>query len=404
MAGGSRFSNEQIEKIRKTLQGSLGDESSQVLQSLESRLSIGEGPEISLNASDDEDESGGKKVRAPGSINVGRIIEENKVEKMLEALPQVKENHQAVRMLVTAVLQHPESKAFHMVEALGKVKGEVELVNALCKGIISRKGVNPLIEALRHATASQEAMKMLAYAVAEQGTVAHMIRAIATVHKNQELEMIWAMEIMAKGGVDQMLEAINLMDKASPGIVILATGVVSNKEVAISQLVSALQNCKDNPKAASIIAVELARRADISSLVTLLEKYVSDDSDAGEIVVCKLVEKGRPPQMVQAVRSISSNSMAGRILAAGIIQGGQAELVERAYKTMSTSAPGAKQMLALDLIKKKGKFNALRILGKEVLDLLKNQEEIEGFGKKAVKRMEWVLKSVDANESTAGGG
>lgn len=392
MAGASRFTPEQLEKIRSTLKGNLGDDSAKVLQSLDKRFTAETDAGQEIIMEDVEDETPGKPARVSGQINVARIIQEGKIEKMVETLGQVKENPAAIKALVNALLQGEDTKAFHLVETLSKVRTDPELTLALVRGIVSKKGINPVIEALRHATASQEAMRLLAQNIAENGTVSHIIRAIATVHKNAEVEVVWAMEVIAKGTVEQMLEALNLMDKESTGVIILATGIINHKEVVIGQLVQALSGCKDNAKASSIVATELARRADVNSLVTLLEKYLSDDTDAGEIVVCKLVEKGRILQLLEACRHISANSIAGRILATGIIQRADPEQLLKAYKMLSSNVV-ARQIIGLDLVKKKGKLMALRDLGKEVLDLVKNQAEIESFAKKAQKRMEWVLSN-----------
>ncbi|MBF0611937.1 MAG: hypothetical protein G8345_07585 [Magnetococcales bacterium] len=390
MAGPSRFSPEQLDKIRATLQLGLGDDSADILESLENRFGANAPPEHAAEAESGGSDDGKSHHRVPGQVNVARIIQEEKVEKMLEAIPSVRDNPANLRALIVAILQH--GKAFHMVDALSKVRSDVELVNALVHGIINKTGVNPLIDALRYAGESQLAMQALAHAICKQGTIQHIIRAIATVHKNPEVSQIWALEVMGKGNVEQMLEALNLIDKDSNGPVILVTGIVSNKESSTEQLIRALQGCKENPKALAVVAVELAKRADTSSMVTLLDKYVSDSTDAGEIVVAKLVNKGRPQQIADACKHITSDSNAARILAWGVATKCALDQLLRAHRLLTTS-PMARQMVGLEIVKKRGKLMAMKDLGSEVWDLVKNQAEIEAFMRKSQKRLEWVLKN-----------
>ena len=97
-----------------------------------------------------------------------------------------------IRQLVAAILKHADTKSFHLVEALSRVKEDKELVDALVHGMTSRKGVNPLIEALKYAVISPDAMKNLALSISDQGTVNHVLRAVASAPVNQpECEIIW---------------------------------------------------------------------------------------------------------------------------------------------------------------------------------------------------------------------
>ncbi|MEO5333684.1 MAG: hypothetical protein H7839_16855 [Magnetococcus sp. YQC-5] len=402
MADRNLYTSEQLAKIRQTLENALGDEAQQALDNLDHRFI----PAAEITEDDPSMSSGSRRGSASSShdddkkpvVDLDSVIHEGRLKKMLESLGKIQDEPDQVRTLVAEILRHREVKAFHMVDAMSKVTGDVELVNALANGIVSHKGVNPLIDGMRHATISPEAMKSLAQGVADQGTINHIIRAIATAPPNQpESEIIWAMEVMGRGTMEQMLEAIKLMANDSPGTTILATGIVNRKEVAIEPLVRALTATKGNAQATSILAVALTKLADTASLVTLLEKYVTDDTDAGEILTAKLVqrsleEKGRPKLMAKAARVMNANSMAGKILAMGIVQQGDPIQLEAAYQRMNHIS--GKKILAVGIAKKMSAFKAMRLLGGDFFKQSSLQSVADAATKEAKQRYNWILLNI----------
>ena len=394
MAENDHYTAEQLARIRATLEHSLGEESGAAIDNLERRFN----PAVEEPMVGEDGYKPSKKVEKK-PVDVSTLVDEGKLKKMVDSLDDIQEDTNARKAVVAAVLRHKDVKAFHLVEALSKVSDDVELVDALVQGIISRKGVNPLIDSLRHATASPTAMKTLALALAEQGTVNHLIRAIATAPRNQpEAEIIWAMEIMRKAPMEQLLEAMNLMEDASPGSVILATGLVNRKEVAIEPLVRGLASCKNNAKASAILALELSRLADIPALIVLLEKYISDATEAGEILTAKLVqrslaEKGRIKLMAKACRFMRGDSMSGKILAMGIVDQGDPVQLERAYERF-VSHPLARNMVAIGIQKKVSGLKAFKLLGKLMFQISKIQPDVTKGTNEARQRYKWIIQEV----------
>ncbi|MBF0110607.1 MAG: hypothetical protein HQL76_15670 [Magnetococcales bacterium] len=398
MAERDLYTAEQLAKIRATLQENLGDAKSHALENLDSRFAA-KADEV---ADSDKKKHKDEKVH----VDVPSVLAEGNLKKMIAALGDVKDNPADCRTLVAAIIQHKEVKAFHLVEAMSKVPGDRELVDSLVQGITARKGVNPLIDALRHAEISPSAIKLLAKGIAEQGTINHIIRAIATAPSDQpEAEIIWAMEVIGKGTMEQILEALNLLNAKSPGTVILATGLVNRKEVAIEPLVRALTSSKDNPKASAILAVELTRQADLNSLVTLLEKYISDGTAAGEIIVTRLVfrsliERGRTKLLAKAARFVKGDSLAGKILAMGIVELGDGAEMEKAFPRLSGHPTGQK-IVAVGLNSKLGGLKALRLLGGSFFKLSKFQDEASAATKEARGRYNQILKEVLGEDPSA---
>ncbi|MBF0614940.1 MAG: hypothetical protein G8237_12405 [Magnetococcales bacterium] len=403
------YTSEQLAKIRATLAEALGENARQALENLDTRFVAAQ----ELPDAPQKGGGGGSSGSSPGrksssmssshddekkhSVDVESVIQEGRLKKMLETLGKIQDEPSQVRTMIAEILRHKEVKAFHMVDAMSKVTGDVELVNALAHGIVSHKGVNPLIDGLRHATISPEAMKSLAMGVADQGTINHVIRAIATAPPDQpEAEIIWAMEVMGRGTMEQMLEAIKLMNNTSPGTTILATGIVNRKDVAIEPLVRAMTATKGNAKATALLAVALTKLADTPSLVTLLEKYVSDDTDAGEILTAKLVqrslsvaEKERPKLMARAARMMRGNSMAGKILAMGLVQQGDPQQLEAAFQRINHTT--GREILACGIAKKMSAFAAMRLLGGDYFKLSKMQASADVAVREAKQRYEWVI-------------
>jgi hypothetical protein len=400
----SRYSAEQLEKIRETLANTLGSESAQVLKDMERRIRPKEETpdfEEDGTVAAASDPAAAKGVAGLGQLNIPRLVQAGNIEKMLEALPQVVDNPQFTRMIVAAILKHPDAKQFHMADALNKVYKDVELVNALVHGMVTRKGVNPLIDSIRFVGESPPAMKALAVAICEQGTVNHMIRALANSKGNPDAENILAMEVMDKGTLDQMQEAMKLMDSQSPGMVILATGLIARENVPVEQLVRGLMAGKDNEPAANLLAVEVAKVADVTSLLSALEKYVRDTTEAGEIVTARIIQNGRAKQLLSACRHVTTGSNASLMLAVGITKKGTPEDVYRGFRMMAAN-PQAKQILGLDLVRQKGKFMAMRQLGSEVFELVKKQNDIQQFAAKAWHRYNYLLQTFfgDASSQT----
>ncbi|MBF0367897.1 MAG: hypothetical protein HQL52_00410 [Magnetococcales bacterium] len=379
------YSSDQLKKIRETLQSSLGTGSDSALSTLDSRFVASE---KSAAQAAEEDK---KAAPAAPEVDVPALIQEGNIDAMLEAMGELKDNPGGLRQLTGALLQHNKSKAFHMVDAMSKVTGDKDLIEALANGVVAKKGINPLIDALRHAVISPVAMKVLAGAIAEQGSVNHIIRSIATAPTGQEeAEIIWAMELIGKAGIDSMLEAINLLEKDSPGVVILATGLVNRKEITAQPLSKALIQCMDHPKPAMILAVELTRLADLPSLVMLMEKGLTDKSEAAEVIIAKMVwrslnEDTKVKMLSRAAKSIKNDSMAGKILAWGLVQQGDPKEMEKAYRRLRAN-PDAKNIVGVGLVSKLGKFAALRTLGKEVLALGKVQGAADAASREAKNR------------------
>ena len=396
MAERDLYTSDQLAKIRATLENTLGDSSGNALENLDNRFVAKEDAPVD----DDNNKVRKKRKQEEETADIRILLEENKLKKMLDAVHDIKDHPDDIRMLIEAILRHKEVKAFHMVDALSKInKDNVELVEALVTGITACKGVNPLIDALRYSVASPSAIKSLAMGIAEQGTVNHLIRAIATAPRDQhDAEVIWAMEVMGKGSMEQLLEAIKLLDDNSPGTVILATGLVNRKEVAIEPLVRALTASKNNAKACSILSVALTHLADVTQLVSLLEKYVSDDTESAEILVSKLVlqslrEKGRSKVMAKVVNVMRGESMAGKILAMGIVEQGSEIQMKRAYNRMK-SHPVGQRMLAVAIKNKLGGLKAVKLLGGVFFKVAKFESEVRTATAEAKKRYKDILANV----------
>ena len=394
MASKDNYTVEQLERIRATLGTALGDKSAQALETLETRFSPA--PDIS-----EEDEKLMKlreKMENP-TIDVSNVIATGRLPDFVGALDKVKNELDKQQRLVTAILNHKDAKPPSLLEALSKVSNRRDLVEDLVAGIVAQRGVNPLIEALRYATISPTAYEALAKGIAEQGTVNHMIRTIAAAPRGQpDAELMWAMEIMRKGSLEQMLEAMNLLDDSSPGIVALASGVANRKDVGVEPMVRGLSFCKNNAKASAILALELTRVADINAVVVILEKYISDGSDAGEILVVKLVHrtkfaKSREPLLIKACRFMRGNSMAGKILAMGIYEMGDVEKCVQAYGRLA-GHPAAHKVMAWGAFKKLSALKAMSLFGKAYFSMSSQQAEVEAILKEARQRYEWILQEV----------
>lgn len=393
MATGDNYTADQLERMRKTFRESLGDVSAQALEDLDKRFIAA--PDVT------EEDAKLERLRAgeEKKIDVDRIVETGNLRSILSTLQEVKGDAPKQKKLISAVLEHREARAADLVEALAAVSDSKDLVEVLVASISAQKGVNPLIEALRHAIISTKAVQSLAKSIAEQGSVNHLIRAIGTAPRDQpEAEVIFAMEVIRKGSLEQMLEALNLLDDTSPGIVVVASGVVNRKGVGIEPLVRAMASSKNNSKAAAILALEMTKRAEVPAIITLLERYISDESDSGEILTARLVrscleDPSKTELMFKACRQMHAESMAGKILAMGILDLNDATHTETGYTRMVAHAP-AKQLLALGVYKKSGAVKAMRMLGKEYFQMSKKQPALDAELKEVRKRYHWILKEV----------
>ncbi|MBF0311088.1 MAG: hypothetical protein HQL56_16355 [Magnetococcales bacterium] len=392
-----RYTAEELARIRATLENSLGNDSSQALNNLDTRFTAAQAQQ----EESEEIKENKKLLGTEGAVNISEVIQEGQLEKMLAALTLVLSNPPDVQTLVGAILNHPEAKSFHLVDALSKVNADLQLLEALVDGIVTRKGINPLIDALKFSAASPKAMKSLAMAISEQGTVNHIMRAIASAPRPQpEAEIIWTMEIMGKGGVDQILEAMKLIDAQSPGAVVLATAIVNRQEARNEHLARSLTALKDNPKAAAILTTAVAKVADVPALRSLLEKYLKDDTEAAEIAAAKLVNKClgaigiRSRDMAEATKfARSPDSMTGQILAIGLLKQDNEDMLAAAFNRFGANV-AARKIVANAIVKKKGKLMAFPIIGKEGFNLVGNPGEIQSLTNKATERLLHILTKV----------
>jgi hypothetical protein len=405
MAERDLYTADQLAKIRATLEESLGEASGGALENLDSRFTAKEdggenGGAGAAEKAKKKEKAKEKAAEDKEAANLQIVLEENKLKNMVEAVPDFKDHTEDVHTLVGAILKHKDLKAFHLVDCLSKIKkDDIDLIDALVDGITSRKGINPLIDALRHSTESPKAVKALAMAIAEQGSSNHLIRAIATAPNGQkEAETIWAMEIMGKGSMEQLLEAMKLLDDNSPGIVILAVGLTNRKEVAIEPLVRALAASADNPKACTILSVALTKLTDQQQLVTLLEKYVTDDTEAAEILIAKLVLRSSKRNddgitLPKACSFMRGESLAGKILAMGIIEQCNGAQLEKSFNRLKSHAAGQK-MVVVAIKNKLGGMKAMKLLGGLFFKVGKFEDEARASTSEAKKRYQQIVKEV----------
>jgi hypothetical protein len=403
MSNSELYSEEQIRHIRSTLQSTMGEVLGGTLDNLESRFQTrtitneADEPENKKQPPSPEEKSD-KKLH----LDIDEVIEKNRLLSLLSSLDDAKENLTQSSRLVTALLAHPEAKPFHLVNALGKTFRHKKLLCQIVDDLCTRKGITPLIDALGLAESCPEEVTKLATAIAQNGSVNHLIRSIATAPKNQpKAEIILTMEVMARGSTQQILEAINLLDAHSPGAIILATGLVNRSEIAIEPLVRALNSVKINHVASAVLAIKISEMSDTTTLVTLLEKYVSDDSSAGEILTTKLVhqslkEKGRTKYMAKASSYMHKNSISGKILAMGILKQGSVIQMERAYKRMKPHPIGQK-MMAVGISKKLGTIKAMKILGSQLFKISTFEKEVKAAFQEAQEYYELVLVDLGIN-------
>nr|CRH07923.1 Conserved protein of unknown function [Candidatus Magnetococcus massalia] len=399
-----QFTQKQLDSIKEQLQKSLGDENStKAVGNLENRFTAKE-EEIIVEANpdvmDDPHATGGFK---PGSkIDVDEVISEGKMGPMVATLgPLVKlDGREAdLKKVVDAIISHPEVKSFNLVEALGKVKKNVNMVELLVEQIANRKGINPLIDALKAAGKSKKAMAMLAQGISEEGTVNHLLRAIASAPRDQdEVEITLTMEVIGKGSLEQMLEAVKLIDPMSPGAVVLATGIGNLRTLPLEPLIRALTAIKDNEKAAFILTKRLVNTVEVPALVSLLEKYVSDITPPAQVVMTYLIHKvmiqpSRNVELSKATKVVRGDSITAQMLATALVKFGDQDALERAYKRMG-ACHNAKVILAVAFAKKGGMFGTIRKLGKPGWDMSKHSGEANKLMKGAWARCEELATDV----------
>ncbi|MBF0159709.1 MAG: hypothetical protein HQL58_09280 [Magnetococcales bacterium] len=389
-----RYTTAQLEQIRKTLQSSLGDAgAAQAISNLEQRFTPSE---TSAQQTTDAKKKSGPA--GPKPVNIAEVIASSSVEKMLEALAVVKEEHE-IRPLVTALIQHADTKAFHLVDALSHVTKNLELVETLVQAVVTKKGINPLIDALKYAAISSSAVTMLANSIGEQGTVTHVLRAIASAPPNQpDAEIVWAMEVIGKGGFEQINDAVKLMDIKSPGIVVLTTGLVNRPGVAIEHLIRPLAVIKDNPQALTVLLTRLAKLVDVPQMLSLLEKHVPDNCEGAEYVAARLINRclasaTRIKEIAMACRCMRTDSMTARILAYGVVKQGNEEQMMRAYERLPANST-AKHMAGIGVLNKVNKFKALSLMGKESMSLGKYTGEVQAAMRAAQERYQFIMANI----------
>ena len=400
MAEHDTYTSAQLEKIRGTLSDSLGNSSNDAIDRLDERFVAKEDSPLSdatTTRTTQPTEESRKKLAEKRKFDLDLLINKGNLQSMLAGVEYLKDDYGALLKLVRAILDHQQTKAFHLLEVLKILNKNPEILEMLVSGMIARKGINHLIDAMHIVKSNPESMKKLASSIADQGTVNHIIRTIATAPKEQpEAETILTMEVIARGTVKQILEVFKLIEPGSPGGVVLATGLVNRKEVTIESLVVAIKASKDDILATTILTVALANLADVPTLVNLLEKYISDTTYAGEILTSKLVhqslnERGRIKLMAKAAQYMHSGSIAGQILAMGIVEQGDVVQMERAYNRMRTHPIGQK-IVAVGIIEKLGTLKAMRILGSQYFNIAKFQTQVSSATKEARELYKHILK------------
>ncbi|MEG3641510.1 hypothetical protein [Magnetococcus sp. PR-3] len=396
------FTQKQLDSIKDQLSKSLGDKSGKALENLDSRFTARE-EEVIVEANpdvmDDQSATGGFK---PGSkIDVDEVIAEGKMAPLigtLAPLVKIEDKKADLRKVVEAVINHPEVKAYNLVEALTRVRKNSDMVALLVDQVVARKGINPLIDALKVSGVNKVAMQKLAAGIAEMGTINHLLRAIASCPKNQEeVEITLTMEVIGKGALEQMLEAIKLIDPLSPGAVVLATGVANVKSLPVEPCVRALTAVKDNEAGAQILAKRLVEMVEVPALVSLLEKYVTETTPAAHVVVTQLIHKviiqpSRNKELVKATKAVRGDSLPAQMLATAIVKYCEKEVWEKVYPRMG--GHNSKVILACAYGKKGGMFGTIRKLGKAGYDMSKHTGEANKLMKEAWDRCEVVAREV----------
>ncbi|MBF0453315.1 MAG: hypothetical protein HQL72_00690 [Magnetococcales bacterium] len=406
----SPYTEEQIKQIRATLHATMGNTLDGALDKLVARLDAKGGGEDTeetiLNRplpSQEEEEEETQK------LDLDAIIQSGNVAKLLLSLKKIKGDLETCDRIVDALLAHPKGKSFQLVDALEKTFHHPSILEKIVDGLVTRKGVTPLIEALKYTETSPSSATKLATAICHNGTVNHLIRSLATLPSGLSgAEIVLAMEIIARGGVQQILEACKLLSHHSPGIIVLATGLTNRQDPTIEPLVRALNAVSENHVASAILATKLAQISDPKSLVALLAKHLSDETSAGEILTCQLVyhclqKEGGTKLMAKAARYMRQDSLSGNILAMGIVKQGNEKQMERAYNRMK-SHPMGQKIVAAGIVKKLGKIKAIKILGRKIFKISGDEKSTKKAHKEALTQYEMILKGdLKLNPSSSAG-
>jgi hypothetical protein len=331
---------------------------------------------------------------------VGKLASEGRLQDMMDGLKRVKENKGEAKILVEAILINKQTRAFHLLEVLKDTKQHEEIVDSLVSGIVSRKAINSLIDALSFVENSPNALRHLAEAIVATGKINQIIRAIGTAPKGlPDAEIIWTVEILSKGTLEQIMEAVKLLEVNSPGMIILVAGLVNRDDIAIESLVRAIDFTKSNPNATTLLATAIVRIADAPTIVTLLEKHISDSSYAAEILVTGLVNKstkgrGKGKLLSKASRCMRSDSTAGQILAMGIVKQKNSEILLNSYNSMKSHQIGRK-MIAVGIVDTLGKMQAMKILGSQYFKISKFREEVSAATEEASSFYQFILADLE---------
>ena len=321
-------------------------------------------------------------------------IKHEQIDNMVESIADINDPTERQKM-VAAILEHGKLRDSHILLAMGQLQDQVELLDLFVEEVLLRNRFKLLIDALCLSTVSQHSVKRLSIAVLELNDLEKLILAIASVPKGlPETEIIWSMKVIEIGTFEQILKVIGLIAASSPATLILAKSLVTHKKVKSNALKRALSSCKGNEEASAIIVRALSRLSDVKMLLALLADQVADNTQAGEILVSKLVQKSllstEESRLIHtACQYMQGDSMAGKILAMGVIDLGNPDQLERAYNRMSEHKIGNK-MLACALKAKLNKLQALSLLGKKYFQLNAKSSDIVAATKEARKRYLWI--------------
>ena len=225
----NQYSAEQIANIRNDLSRWLEKSATQALNDLDQVIAAQKSEKPS------EIEGAGKKnMPSPNQVDTKKL---GSISKLMESLEAAQGDAEKQRELATTLINRPDIRALHFVEALEKIGEDLPLINVLTKGLIAKGAVMPMIEGLHLVTKSNYAFKLLSRTIAQQASSNNIIRAINAAPKDHpESEITWSVVLIGKGTQGQILEAMHMMRPTSPGIIILAVGLAHHPDITLYHL------------------------------------------------------------------------------------------------------------------------------------------------------------------------
>ncbi|MBF0588653.1 MAG: PilZ domain-containing protein [Magnetococcales bacterium] len=283
-------------------------------------------------------------------------------EEMLAHLASWQGNQDVTMELVEGLVKHGSSSellaAFRHLYPHEGHPGVELLFNAL----LEKRHFATLMEMLQILPEASPFMTPLCGCVVDAFRGEKLMEAVRRTRNKPKIQSQLITNLVDRGSVDDFVQSLGFMEENPHGTMLVVDQISKRSDTSddYMRVIAMMRNMTrgDSNQALEVLLKKFIKVATDGALLQVLERYVSDQGEAGQILTSEMAHRGNPLLVAKAFKQVAMDSTSSMVLAYGLVQCGTREYIEAALEFCG-SCPRARTILQGQLLR----FQMKRKLG-----------------------------------------